>query len=139
MYGWEFEKLKWRLKRELKGNRKPILLFFGNGYESQILALALYRLRKPFIFVHVNSPQAKSPKVMGLKHCRDCRFYHFGSCFTYTPTGTRKTTEEERSRCILHDKHVLPSSETCIDFTPPEGKSGLDKATQVVKAIRGKP
>jgi len=63
MYGWEFKKLVWRMKRELRTNRKPILLFYGNGYESQILALALHKMHKSFTFVHVASPHVDTQKV----------------------------------------------------------------------------
>jgi len=53
IFGNQFQKFCWRLKRETRQNRKPILLLFGNGYESQILLLALHRLKKKFIIVHV--------------------------------------------------------------------------------------
>ena len=45
----------WKLQREMRHNRKPILLFFGNGYDSQLLLLALSKLRKSFTIVHVAS------------------------------------------------------------------------------------
>jgi len=53
LYGNNFQKLCWRLKRDLKHNRKPLLLLFGNGYESQLLFVALHRLRKKFTVVHI--------------------------------------------------------------------------------------
>lgn len=53
LYGNTFQKLCWRLKRDLQHNRKPILLLFGNGYESQLLFTALHKLRKKFSVIHV--------------------------------------------------------------------------------------
>ncbi len=52
MRGWEFQKLCWRMQRELSKNRKPLVLFFGGGYESQILLGVLLKLRKEFLIVH---------------------------------------------------------------------------------------
>jgi hypothetical protein len=52
IFGNSFERLTWQIKRELQHNRKPILLLFGNGYESQILLAALQKLGKPFTIVH---------------------------------------------------------------------------------------
>lgn len=48
----EFEKLTWRIRREMQSNRKQILLLFGNGYDSQLLLMALHKLRKKFTVIH---------------------------------------------------------------------------------------
>lgn len=40
------------MQRELSKNRKPIVLFFGGGYESQILLGTLLKLHKDFLIVH---------------------------------------------------------------------------------------
>ena len=53
MFGNRFDRFCWNLQRELKGNHKPLVLFLGNGFESQILLLALHRLRKRFVIVHI--------------------------------------------------------------------------------------
>jgi len=54
-WGNNFQQLCWRIKRALHNNRKPILLLFGNGYESQLLLVALHKLRKKFCIVHVTT------------------------------------------------------------------------------------
>jgi len=61
----EFEKLTWKLQREMRHNRKPIVLFFGNGYDSQLLLMALHKLRKKFKVVHVASEEL-SRKVQNI-------------------------------------------------------------------------
>ena len=52
-WGNTFQRFCWRLKRELSNNRKPILLLFGNGYESQLHIVALLKLQKTFRIIHV--------------------------------------------------------------------------------------
>lgn len=52
IFGNNFEKLCWKIQREMRHNRKPILLLFGNGYESQIVLLALQKLHKKFTIIH---------------------------------------------------------------------------------------
>jgi len=37
----------------MRNNRKPIMLLFGNGYESQLLLAVLLKLQKKFTIVHV--------------------------------------------------------------------------------------
>jgi hypothetical protein len=49
----EFQRLVWGLQRNLHKVRKPIMLFYGNGYESQLLLMALHKTRRKFIIVHV--------------------------------------------------------------------------------------
>jgi len=61
----EFEKLTWRIKREMQHNRKPILLLFGNGYDSQLLLMALHKLRKKFMVIHAaNGRLTKKTKTI---------------------------------------------------------------------------
>ena len=53
MFGNLFDRFCWNMQRELSSNHKPLVLFLGNGYESQILLLVLRRLQKKFLIVHV--------------------------------------------------------------------------------------
>lgn len=62
VFGNLFQKFCWRLKRELKHNRKPILLFFGGGYDSQILLLALHKVRRKVTVIHLVHNEDKIPK-----------------------------------------------------------------------------
>ena len=48
----EFQRFTWNLQRIMRHNRKPILLLFGNGYESQIILMALHKLGKKFTIIH---------------------------------------------------------------------------------------
>lgn len=50
-----FQRLCWQIQRDLHRNRKRIILLFGNGYESQIMLLALRTLGKKFTIVHAAS------------------------------------------------------------------------------------
>jgi len=50
---WNFLKFTWRVQRETRKNRKPIVLFFGNGYDSQLLLMALHKLKKKFTIVYI--------------------------------------------------------------------------------------
>jgi len=63
----EFEMFYWKVQRELRKNRKPIILLFGNGFESQILLQVLLKLRKSFLVVHV-AHESKVTKVMKIVH-----------------------------------------------------------------------
>jgi len=62
----EFQKFTWNLQRIMRHNRKPIILLFGNGYDSQIILMALHKLKKHFILVHVAEDKISSKilKVM---------------------------------------------------------------------------
>jgi len=53
LYGNSFQRLCWRIKREMRHNRKPVILLFGNGYESQLMLATLLKLRKKFTIIHV--------------------------------------------------------------------------------------
>lgn len=56
----EFEAFYRALKHDLRLNRKPIVLFFGNGYDSQILLASLSKIRRKIIVVYVQL--GKNPK-----------------------------------------------------------------------------
>ena len=52
MFGGPFQQLIWQMRRELKKEKRPIVLFFGGGYDSQILLYALSKVRRKFTAVH---------------------------------------------------------------------------------------
>ena len=70
VFGNAFQRLCWRVKRELRNNRKPILLLFGNGYESQILLSVLNHLNKKCTIVHVAHGKLNSKTIRVFHHFR---------------------------------------------------------------------
>ena len=62
IFGNSFQRLCWRIKREMSKNRKPILFLFGNGYDSQILLAVLLKLKKKFMIIH-NANNVSPKKV----------------------------------------------------------------------------
>jgi hypothetical protein len=49
----------------MRHNRKPILLLFGNGYDSQLLLAVLLKLRKTFTIAHL-AEQTLDRKVLAV-------------------------------------------------------------------------
>lgn len=64
IFGNAFDLLTWRVRRELRNNRKPIILFFSNGYESQLLLAILHRLGKRPTLVHLRNDNLILPKKL---------------------------------------------------------------------------
>lgn len=49
----DFQCFVWGFQRSLRKVKKPIVLFYGNGYESQLLLMALLKTRRKFTIVHI--------------------------------------------------------------------------------------
>ena len=86
----EFEMFCWKVQRELRKNRKPIILLFGNGFESQILLLVLHKLKKKFLVVHAYDDKLWDKTKNVLRH-----FKH-----EYLLLKTDRVTSENKSFCL---------------------------------------
>ena len=97
IFGNRFDKFCWNMQRKLSSNHKPLVLFLGNGYESQILLLALHRLRKKFLIVHVadNKVCGKVRRVLS----------KFRSVYTFI---LRPEREEDGMKCFSNHDAFAP-------------------------------